>query len=278
MMVEIFTNGPLVAGFEATPELYLLSGDGIFGAKTQANTAQPDALSTEARWWESLAAAASSALPWPWTKRLPARNQQSTHMDAMTEQLPPLVEERKAPSPVDGFEPINHAVLLVGWGVEDGVKYWIAQNTWGASWAEHGYFRIFRGTDHASIESMAVALDVDGAMPFPHRVALEDDAAGGAVGELATRQWRLLRQRASATLKPDAFPPPSPAPRYGQVEEPRAAFGRTAAGIAGSFGHAEDLGDHYSDNTDGNDEQQQQQKQEHDHTNLDQLAHWQYGG
>ncbi|KAG7171209.1 Dipeptidyl peptidase 1-like 4 [Homarus americanus] len=56
------------------------------------------------------------------------------------------------------LEPTNHAVLLVGYGVEadTGEKFWSVKNSWGGSWGEDGFFRIRRGTDECGMESEAL--------------------------------------------------------------------------------------------------------------------------
>jgi cathepsin C len=57
----------------------------------------------------------------------------------------------------DPFELTNHAVLIVGYGVNRTTNedYWIVKNSWGESWGLDGYFLIRRGTDECGIESLA---------------------------------------------------------------------------------------------------------------------------
>jgi C1A family cysteine protease len=58
------------------------------------------------------------------------------------------------------WEKVEHSVTIVGYGEEKGVKYWIIQNTWGDGWGENGYFRLVRGENELSVESMGDILHV----------------------------------------------------------------------------------------------------------------------
>jgi len=64
------------------------------------------------------------------------------------------------------FVPVNHAVLMVGYGTcdgdntpdcgtaPDGTPFWIVKNSWGTGWGLSGYFLILRGVDEVGIESV----------------------------------------------------------------------------------------------------------------------------
>lgn len=39
----------------------------------------------------------------------------------------------------------GHAIKIIGWGVENGLNYWLCANSWNTSWGMQGFFKIKQG-------------------------------------------------------------------------------------------------------------------------------------
>ena len=52
----------------------------------------------------------------------------------------------------NGFRPLRHSVVIIGFGEENGLKYWKVKNSWGENWGSSGFFKIVRnGFGHCGI-------------------------------------------------------------------------------------------------------------------------------
>jgi C1A family cysteine protease len=52
---------------------------------------------------------------------------------------------------------LDHAVEIIGYGEENGTKYWTVRNSWGPTWGENGYVRILRSDSTNDIGICGVA-------------------------------------------------------------------------------------------------------------------------
>ena len=37
---------------------------------------------------------------------------------------------------------VNHAALVVGYGSDNGLEYFLVKDSWGPTWGDHGYIKI----------------------------------------------------------------------------------------------------------------------------------------
>jgi cathepsin L len=54
---------------------------------------------------------------------------------------------------------LDHGVVAVGYGTENGVDYWLVRNSWGSNWGESGYIKIERNVADAYTGKCGIAME-----------------------------------------------------------------------------------------------------------------------
>ncbi|XP_015890231.1 cysteine proteinase mucunain [Ziziphus jujuba] len=54
---------------------------------------------------------------------------------------------------------LDHGVVVVGYGKENGIDYWLVRNSWGNSWGEDGYIKIQRNVVNSYTGKCGIAME-----------------------------------------------------------------------------------------------------------------------
>lgn len=54
---------------------------------------------------------------------------------------------------------LDHGVVVIGYGTENVVNYWIVRNSWGTNWGEDGYFRLERSAINTPSEKCGIGME-----------------------------------------------------------------------------------------------------------------------
>lgn len=81
----------------------------------------------------------------------------SKHLKHFSKNVNNIYEDSKQVCP---GKKVNHEVLITGYGILNGTKYWEVKNSWGLTWGDIGYMKILKGKNICGIEEEAHSIYV----------------------------------------------------------------------------------------------------------------------
>uniref|UniRef100_A0A0R0I0K6 Granulins domain-containing protein n=1 Tax=Glycine max TaxID=3847 RepID=A0A0R0I0K6_SOYBN len=54
---------------------------------------------------------------------------------------------------------LDHGVVAVGYGTENGTDYWLVRNSWGSAWGENGYIKLERNVQNTETGKCGIAIE-----------------------------------------------------------------------------------------------------------------------
>jgi len=103
----------------------------------------------------------------------------------------------------NGVDCGGHAVNLFGWGVENGVKYWLVQNEWNSGWGDQGYVKVLRGVNEIGIESDASAGLAAFEKPQPKQKTTPKQQTPSKPDNTVTKPDNTITKPDNTVTKPD---------------------------------------------------------------------------
>ena len=64
------------------------------------------------------------------------------------------------PSCKNGVHDLDHSVLVVGYGTENGQDYWLVKNSWSTHWGDKGYIKMARKDNNCGVATNAVVFNI----------------------------------------------------------------------------------------------------------------------
>lgn len=71
---------------------------------------------------------------------------------------------------------LDHGVVVVGYGSENGKDYWLVRNSWGTGWGEDGYFKVERNVKYTRSGKCGIAMEASYPVKYGNNYEVFDSA------------------------------------------------------------------------------------------------------